>query len=86
MTELLKQPQYEPASIARQVVSIFAGTKGYLDDIPIDRVVDFERSLLRFLDQNHADLEAEITKSGVVSDAVDAQLRVAIEDFKKGYA
>jgi F-type H+-transporting ATPase subunit alpha len=86
MTELLKQPQYEPASIARQVVSIFAGTKGYLDDIPIDRVVDFERSLLRFLDQNHAGLEAEITTSGVVSEAVDAQLRAAIEDFTKGYA
>jgi F-type H+-transporting ATPase subunit alpha len=86
MTELLKQPQYEPASIARQVVAIFAGTKGYLDDLPIDRVVDFERSLLRFLDQNHADLEEEITKAGALSDAVDAQLRAAIEDFKKGYA
>jgi F-type H+-transporting ATPase subunit alpha len=72
--------------IARQVMAIFAGTRGYLDDLPIDRVVDFECSLLRFLDQNHAELETEITKAGALSDAVDAQLRAAIEDFKKGYA
>jgi F-type H+-transporting ATPase subunit alpha len=67
-------------------MAIFAGTKGYLDDIPIERVVDFERSLLRFLDQNHAAMEAEITEAGALSDTVDAQLRAAIEDFKKGYA
>ena len=86
MTELLKQPQYEPASIARQVMAIFAGTKGYLDDIPIERVVDFERSLLRFLEQNHPELEEAIVKDSAVSPELEARLRAAIEDFKKGYA
>src|SRR5205085_2426134 len=59
MTELLKQPQYQPMPMARQVLSIFAGARGYLDDQPIDKVSDFERSLLRYLDQNQAGIEEE---------------------------
>ncbi|MGP8161337.1 MAG: F0F1 ATP synthase subunit alpha, partial [Candidatus Dormibacteria bacterium] len=86
MTELLNQPQYEPVPFARQVMAIFAGTRGYLDDVPVNRVSDFERSMLRFLEQNHPDLETEIDAQGAVSDQVEAQLRTAIEDFKKGYA
>src|SRR6202171_5736909 len=53
MTELLKQPQYEPMPFAKQVISIFAGARGYFDDVPLDRVRDFEKSLLRFMDQSH---------------------------------
>jgi F-type H+-transporting ATPase subunit alpha len=86
MTELLKQPQYEPIPFARQVVAIFAGTRGYLDDIPIDRVSEFERSLLRWLEQNRADLEKAIEKDGRITDETDKALRAAIEEFKKGFA
>jgi F-type H+-transporting ATPase subunit alpha len=86
MTELLKQPQYEPIPFARQVVAIFAGTRGYLDDIPIDRVSEFERSLLRWLEQNRADLEKTIEKDGRITDETDKALRDAIEEFKKGFA
>jgi len=86
MTELLNQPQYEPVPFARQVMAIFAGTHGYLDDVPVDRVSDFERALLRFLEQEHPDLEREIAAKGTVSDELEAKLRAAIEDFKKGFA
>jgi F-type H+-transporting ATPase subunit alpha len=86
MTELLNQPQYEPVPFARQVMAIFAGTRGYLDDVPVNRVSDFERSLLRFLEQNHPDLEKTIVKEGAVSAELEAKLRAAIEDFKKDYA
>jgi F-type H+-transporting ATPase subunit alpha len=86
MTELLKQPQYSPVPFARQVIAIFAGTKGYLDDIGIDRIADFERSLVRFLEQNHPDLEKTIAEEKAVSDETDKKLRAAIEECKKGYA
>ena len=86
MTELLNQPQYAPVPFARQVMAIFSGTHGYLDDVPIQRVADFERSLLRYLEQNHPDLETTITAERAVSDQVAAELRSAIEEFKKGYA
>jgi F-type H+-transporting ATPase subunit alpha len=86
MTELLNQPQYEPVPFARQVMAIFAGTRGYLDDVPVNRISDFERSLLRFLEQNHPDLEKTIVLEGAVSAELEAELRAAIEDFKKDYA
>ena len=76
MTELLKQPQYEPMPFAKQVISIFAGARGFLDDVPLDRVRDFEKSLLRFMDQTHPDVEEVITTSGRISDETEATLRV----------
>ena len=86
MTELLKQPQYEPVPFARQVMAIFAGTRGHIDSVPVDRISDFERSLLRFLEQNHPDLEATIAKERAVSDGTAKALEEAIVEFKKGYA
>src|SRR5437879_4964293 len=86
MTELLKQPQYEPMSFAKQVIAIFAGARGFLDDVPIDRVSEFERSLLRFMDQNHPGIEKDIDENGRITDETDTALRAAVEDFKKGFA
>jgi F-type H+/Na+-transporting ATPase subunit alpha len=86
MTELLKQPQYEPMPMARQIISIFAGARGYLDDQPIDKVRDFERSLLRYMEQNKPELETRIADAGRIDDETEKQLRAAVEDFKKGYA
>jgi F-type H+-transporting ATPase subunit alpha len=86
MTELLKQPQYQPVPLGKQIISIFAGSRGYLDDIPIDRVNDFERSLLRSLDQSNPGLQGEIEKSGRITDETEKKLRAAIDDFKKSYA
>jgi F-type H+-transporting ATPase subunit alpha len=86
MTEILKQPQYEPVPVGKQIIQIFAGARGFLDDIAIDRVADFERSLVRFMDQNHADIEKDIVDQGKISEETESALRAAIEDFKKGYA
>ncbi|MBV9524571.1 MAG: F0F1 ATP synthase subunit alpha, partial [Candidatus Dormibacteraeota bacterium] len=86
MTEVLKQPQYEPVPLGKQVVQIFAGARGYLDDVGIDRVADFERSLMRFLDQNKPEIEKDIVEQGKITDETEKELRSAIEDFKKGYA
>jgi F-type H+-transporting ATPase subunit alpha len=86
MTELLKQPQYEPIPFAKQVVGIFAGARGYLDDVPIERVSEFERSLLRWLEQNRPELEKDIEENKRITDETEKALRAAIEEFKKGFA
>jgi F-type H+-transporting ATPase subunit alpha len=86
MTELLKQPQYEPIPFAKQVIGIFAGARGYLDDVPIDRVSEFERSLLRWLDQNRPELEKDVEENKRITDETEKTLRAAIEEFKKGFA
>ena len=86
MTELLKQPQYEPMPFAKQVISIFAGARGYLDDVPLDRVRDFEKSLLRFMDQTHPEIEADVTENARISDEMEKTLRSAVEEFKKTFA
>ncbi len=86
MTELLKQPQYEPIPFAKQVIAIFAGTRGFLDDVPIDRVSEFERSLLRWMDQNRPNLEKDIEENRKITDETEKALRTAVEEFKKGFA
>ncbi|HEY4869938.1 MAG TPA: F0F1 ATP synthase subunit alpha [Candidatus Dormibacteraeota bacterium] len=86
MTEILKQPQYEPVPVGKQIIQIFAGARGFLDDIAIDRVADFERSLVRYMDQNHAEIEKDIVDQGKISEETEKALSAAIEDFKKGYA
>ncbi len=86
MTELLKQPQYEPMSFAKQVIVLFAGTRGYLDDVPVEQVTDFERSLLRYMDQSKPEVEKAIAEKRAIDDEAEKALRAAIEDFKKGYA
>jgi F-type H+-transporting ATPase subunit alpha len=86
MTEILKQPQYEPVPVGKQIIQIFAGARGFLDDIAIDRVADFERSLVRYMDQTHPEIEKDIVDQGKISDETESALRAAIEDFKKGYA
>jgi F-type H+/Na+-transporting ATPase subunit alpha len=86
MTELLKQPQYEPMSFAKQVIVLFAGTRGFLDDVPVEKVTEFERSLLRFMDQGHADVEASIMEKAAIDEETEKTLRAALDEFKKGYA
>ena len=86
MTELLKQPQYEPVPLGQQVISIFCGTRGYLDDVPIDRVRDFERELLRYMEHDHSEIQRDIEEQGKITDETEPKLRGAIEEFKKGWA
>ncbi|MHB8717297.1 MAG: F0F1 ATP synthase subunit alpha [Candidatus Dormibacteria bacterium] len=86
MTELLKQPANSPVPFAQQVISLFAGTRGYIDDVPTDRVREFESGLLRFIASDHADIESAIAEKQQITDEVETELRAAIEEFKKGFA
>jgi F-type H+-transporting ATPase subunit alpha len=85
LTELLKQPQYAPLAVEEQVISIYAGTRGYLDDLPVKAVNRFEAALLNHLKGAHKSLLDTIRSEKKLSDASEAQLKAAIEDFKKGF-
>ena len=82
MVELLKQPQYAPFSLARQIVSIFAGSKGYMDDLPLTEVRLFEDALLQHVDDEFPEIGNEITETGELSDDLAATLGKVIGDFK----
>ena len=82
MVELLKQPQYTPYAFDRQVVSIFAGTQGLLDDVPVDKVLAFEADLLRHFEDEFPELYEELEDTGVLTDELSAKLKKVIKDFK----
>src|SRR5690606_20570565 len=77
LTELLKQPQFSPLKTEEQVAVIFAGANGYLDDLPVNRVGDFERTALSTLRAKHADLLAGIAREKALTDELRAQLKDA---------
>jgi F-type H+-transporting ATPase subunit alpha len=92
MVELLKQPQYRPMHVVDQILSIFAGTQGYLDDVPVDRVQQWETDFLNYIHTQKKDVwqlldarknEAKTLKSE--DDETTKAVRAAISDFKRGY-
>lgn len=83
MTELLKQPQYQPASLANQVEILYAGTNGYLDDVPLDKIRAFETAFQRYMDASHPDISRKIAESKDIDGDTEAALKSAIEDFKR---
>jgi F-type H+-transporting ATPase subunit alpha len=85
MVELLKQGQYKPFHVADQVISIFAGTKGLLDDVPIARIRQFEQKLLAHVQSEFREVRAEIVTTGELSDAVAGKLKEIIGNFKKSF-
>lgn len=83
MVELLKQPQFAPISVGRQVTAIFAGSSGLLDDVPITSVSRVVEELLGWLDEKHPEYIEEIDKTKEFSDQLAEKLRAAITEFKK---
>jgi F-type H+-transporting ATPase subunit alpha len=82
LTEILKQPQFAPLTVERQVAIIWTGTNGYLDDVPTPRIAEFETGLYRYLDQNHPKLLPAIAKEKAISDATTAALRDAVVAYR----
>ncbi|MDF1758457.1 MAG: F0F1 ATP synthase subunit alpha [Legionellaceae bacterium] len=83
ITELMKQKQYSPLSVAEMGVTLYAVDKGYLDDIPVAEVSAFEASLHGYMQSLHADLLAKINETGAYNDEIDAQLKAVLEEFKQ---
>ena len=86
LTELLKQPQFSPLKIEEQVVVLFAGTQGYLDPLPVDKVGEFESGLLTFMRERHAGILETIRMEKELSDVTRDKLTAAVEAFAKAFA
>jgi len=85
LTELLKQPQYAPMPVEKQIVSIYAGTNGYLDDLALNQIGEFERELHKFMDLNHKDLLAAIRQPKGLDDDLRGQMKKALSTFKEQF-
>ncbi|KAI9485398.1 MAG: ATP synthase subunit alpha [Benjaminiella poitrasii] len=85
LTELLKQPQYTPLSIQIQIPIIFAGVNGYLDKIPVNRVVEWEKDFIGHINSQHSAMLEEIRTKGVLSKELETKLRDVCENHAKGF-
>ena len=85
LVELLKQPQYQPMPTQEQVVSMYAATRGFMDDVPVASVQAFERDLLDFIRGAKSDILDDIVARKVLDADLEARLKDAILEFKKGY-
>ncbi|KAI8884757.1 ATP synthase subunit alpha [Backusella circina FSU 941] len=85
LTELLKQPQYSPLSIQTQVPIIFAGVNGYLDKIPVTKVVDWEKDFISHVQTQHKDVLEEIRTQGVLSKELEGKLREVCDNHTKAF-
>ncbi|MFC6633846.1 F0F1 ATP synthase subunit alpha [Microbulbifer taiwanensis] len=81
VTELMKQKQYSPLSIADMAVSVYAADKGYLKDVEVAKVLDFESALLAYMNSEHAELMEKVNSTGNYNDEIDAAFKAAIEKF-----
>jgi F-type H+-transporting ATPase subunit alpha len=83
LQEILKQPQYEPMSLADQVIVIYAGTHGYADDVSVDQISAWEASLIRFMESSHPEIREAIVAEGRLSEELEEKLGAALETFNK---
>jgi F-type H+-transporting ATPase subunit alpha len=91
ITEVLKQPQYQPVAVDKQVMIIYAATNGYLDDVSLDLVADWETGFYRYMDSNHPEIGQEIIEKSVngkdkMTDALVKKLGDAINEYKQAAA
>ncbi|MEO0882334.1 MAG: F0F1 ATP synthase subunit alpha [Pseudomonadota bacterium] len=86
LTELLKQPQYAPLLMEEQVVVIYAGTRGYLDEVEQSEVTRYERELLARLKSSEADLMAKIRKEAALTEEIEDGIKAVLDDFTKKFA
>jgi len=83
VTELLKQKQYAPMSVAQQSLVLFAAERGYLNDVEVAKVVSFEAALVAYADREHAELLNHINQTGNFNDEIEGKLKDVLETFKK---
>lgn len=85
MVELLKQDQYAPLAVEDQIIILFAGTQGHLDDLPIESVKKFEDEFIRYIRESKEDLRTELRGNKALDDTLKDKLTKALEEFKEGF-
>jgi len=86
LVEILKQPQYQPLPVAKQVAIIYAATNGYLDGVAVEKLREYEDSLYRFLDTSHPQVLASIAEKKALDDDIKAALNAALGEFNQQFA
>lgn len=86
LVELLKQPQYEPMEFCEQISSMYAATRGFMDDVEVDRIREFESGLLDFLRSSKSDILADLKERAVIDADIEDRLKAAINEFKKSFS
>ena len=84
LTELLKQDQYSPMTVAEQVISVFTGVKGYLDDIEIGKIKQFENNIIEKIKSEKPEIIESIQSSGKLEEETEKLVIQVIEEYKKG--
>jgi F-type H+-transporting ATPase subunit alpha len=85
ITEILKQPLYQPVAMEKQVIILFAAINGLLDDVPIAKMREFEAGLYKFMDAGHPEIGNSIAREKDINDATSEALKGAVQEFKKGF-
>ncbi len=85
MQEILKQPQYQPWSLENQVIVIFAGTNGFADNVPLEKMAQWQNDLIRFMETSHPEIGKDIATRKVITDETREQLLKALADFRAGW-
>ena len=82
LTEMLKQPQYKPVDVEKQVIAIWCATNGYVDDVAVEDIRKFESEVLKFIENSHPGLLSDIAEKKAITEEIKADLKQAVEDFK----
>jgi F-type H+-transporting ATPase subunit alpha len=85
MVELLKQDQYVPMTVEKQVLVLYAGANGLIDDVPVEAVRRFESELIAFMERRHPEVLNTIREKKIIDDAFKPQLEAAIKEFKESF-
>jgi len=83
LTELLKQSQYQPVDVAKQVMVFYAGTNGYLDKYPKEKILSYESELYSFMDAEYPDILSEISDKKKLDDSLTKEIKSALTEFDK---
>ena len=86
MQEILKQPQYSPVPLEHEIIVIYAATHGYADDVPLEKMRQWELDLLRYMDTSHPEIGRDILSKGKITDETEEQLKAALDAFMAGWS
>jgi F-type H+-transporting ATPase subunit alpha len=82
LVELLKQPQYQPMSAEKEVISLYSGTRGHLDSIPVEKIGQYEQQMLAFVERKYPEILSEIKEKNIIGDSLDEKMGAALKEFE----
>ena len=82
---MLKQPQYQPMTAEKEVMILFAGANGYLDQWPVEAISDYEKQMLGFIESKHPEILGELKEKNQIGEELEKMLKKALDDFKGIY-